>query len=120
MFQRGQARLVSEVVGSRSCPGLPFIICVTLSNLSNLFLKFYLCIYLCFRLHGVFVAAHRFWLVAANGGYSLVAVASLVAEHRFQSAVSVVVEPGLRYPRAYRIFPDQGSNPCPLHWQVNF
>ena len=42
-----------------------------------------------FWLHRVFVAVHRFSLVAASGGYSLVAVhdlliavASLVADHR--------------------------------------
>ena len=27
--------------------------------------------------------------------------------------------PGLTYPAVCRIFSDQGSNPCPLHWQVD-
>ena len=31
----------------------------------------------------------------------------------------IVVEYGLNYPKACRIFSDQGSNPCPLHWQVD-
>ena len=50
------------------------------------FLKIYLFIY--FRLRWVFVAARRLSLVAASGGYSvvvcglLIAVPSLVAEHR--------------------------------------
>ena len=26
---------------------------------------------------------------------------------------------GLSYPKACRIFSDQGSNPCPLHWQAD-
>ena len=32
---------------------------------------------------------------------------------------SVVVAHGLRCSVACGIFPDQGSNPCPLHWQEN-
>ena len=32
---------------------------------------------------------------------------------------SVVVVHGLSCPVACRIFLDQGSNPCPLHWQVD-
>ena len=31
---------------------------------------------------------------------------------------SVVVAQGLRCSAACGIFPDQGSNPCPLHWQA--
>ena len=31
---------------------------------------------------------------------------------------SVVVAHGLSCSTACRIFPDQGSNPCPLHWQA--
>ena len=32
---------------------------------------------------------------------------------------SVVVVHGLSCSTAWGIFPDQGSNPCPLHWQTN-
>ena len=53
------------------------------------FLKKFL--FISFWLHWVFIVAHRLSLVAASGGYSLVvvhglliAVASLVAEHRLQ------------------------------------
>ena len=49
-------------------------------------------LFMYFQLHWVFVAAHRLSLVAANGGNSLVAVcghliavASVVAEHRLSS-----------------------------------
>ena len=50
--------------------------------------------------------------------------ASVVAEHagsavvacRLQSTGSVVVTNGLSCSPACGIFPDQGSNPCPLHW----
>ena len=69
----------------------------------------------------------------------LIVVASLVAEHRLQacglqqlqhtgsvvvarglqSAGSVVVAHGPSCSAACGIFPDQGSNPCPLQWQAD-
>ena len=62
-------------------------------------------------------------LAAASGGYSLVAVcgllmavASLVAVER---AVSIVVAHGLGCSAARGTSPSQGSNACPLHWQVD-
>ena len=80
-----------------------------------------------------------FYLVAGSGDYSLVAVCSLlivvnspVTKHRLQGTwASVVVAPGsqstgsigvvhgLSCSVACVIFPDQGSNPCLLHWQTN-
>ena len=90
-----------------------------------------------------------FSLVAVGRGYSLVAVcglliavASLAEEHglsgadfsrlqqlwykgsvfaapRSKSTGSVVVVHRLSNSVACGIFPDQGSNPCRLHWQVN-
>ena len=32
---------------------------------------------------------------------------------------NLVVVHGLSCPKACEIFPDQGSNPCSLHWQVD-
>ena len=32
---------------------------------------------------------------------------------------SVAVVHGFSCPTGYGIFPDQGSNPCPLHWQAD-
>ena len=49
----------------------------------------------------------------------LTAVASLGAEHGLQSTGSVVVVHGLSCSKTRGIFPDQGSNLCPLHWQVD-
>ena len=68
-----------------------------------------------FQLCWVFVAAHRFSLVVVCG--LLVAVASLVAEHRLQSSQALVgfVVHGLNCPVACGIFSDQGLNPCSLH-----
>ena len=94
-----------------------------------------------------------FSLAAESGGYFLaamhgllIAVASLVAEHRLQahglrsctvrapelqhagsgvvvpriqSSGSVVVVPWLGCPETYGIFPDQGSNWCPLYCKVD-
>ena len=63
----------------------------------------------------------------------LIAAASPVVEHRLQGACSglscrgaqapgcvgsVVVSHGLSCPAVCGIFLDQGSNPCPLHWQA--
>ena len=62
----------------------------------------------------------------------LIAVAALVMEHkleglqapvvaalRLSSTISVVVTHGLSCPVACGIFLNQGSNPCPLHWQAD-
>ena len=75
-----------------------------------------MCLYWSSLLH-----ACRLSLVMVSGGYSLVvvgglliAVASLVAVHG-----SVDVAPRFRCPMAHGIFLDQGSNPSPLHWQVD-
>ena len=64
-------------------------------------------------------------LVVVHG--LLFAVASLVAEYRLwvcrlqclQHMGSVAVAHGLICPITCGVFPDQGSNPCPLHWQVD-
>ena len=47
------------------------------------------------------------------------AMASLVAAHGLQNVGSVVVAHGLSHSVTCGIFPDQGLNPCPLHWQVD-
>ena len=52
-------------------------------------------------------------------GGLLIAVASLAAELGLQSTGSVVVAHRLSYSTACGIFLDQGSNPSPLHWQVD-
>ena len=75
----------------------------------------------------MFIAVQTFFsLVAASGGYSVVAVcgllammASLVGEHRILSTTAIVVARGLSCFAACGIVPDQGLNPCLLHWQVD-
>ena len=73
-------------------------------------------------LHWIFVAA-GFPLAAVSRGYSLVAMhgllitaASLVCRASMGSVVLVL---GFSRPLACRIFPNQGLNPCPLHWQAD-
>ena len=53
------------------------------------------------------------------GARALGAWASVVVARGLQSADSVVVAHGLSCSAACGIFPDQGSNPCPLHWQAD-
>ena len=72
--------------------------------------KIYLFVYGC---AGPSLAAHGLSLVLASEVYSV------VAAHRFQSTGSVIVACGLIYPMACGIFPDQGSNPCPLLQQAD-
>ena len=57
---------------------------------------------------GSVVAAHR-----------LSRAASVVAAHGLSRAASVVAAHRLSCSSACGIFPDQGSNPCPLHQQVD-
>ena len=64
------------------------------------------------------VASRSYSLLAIRG--LLTEVASPVAEHGLWSVrASVVVAHRLSYPTACGIFLDKGSNPCPLHWQVD-
>ena len=90
----------------------------------SIFLKNYLFIYL--WLFWVFVSARGLSLVAANGGHSSLQCAglSLLRPLLLQStgssrAGSVIVAHGPSCSAACGIFPDQGSNPCPLHWQAD-
>ena len=85
-------------------------------NLSASVSFFKKCFY--FWLCWVFVAAAcRLSLIVVCG--LLTEVASLVAEHQLYSAGSVVVAHKLSLPAASGIFLDQGSNSCPLHWQMD-
>jgi len=61
-----------------------------------------------------------------NGGYSLAAACGLltvvtsVVEHGLWGMrASAVMAQEVSCPEACGIFPDQGSNPCSLHWQAD-
>ena len=65
-------------------------------------------------------------LVAASGGHSSSRCTGLSLSRPLllrgtgsRRAGSVIVAHGLSCSAACGIFPDQGSNPCPLHWQAD-
>ena len=100
---------------------MPLRVC--LGDWITLFKK--IIIYIYFWLHWVFIAMHRLSLVMAREGYSLVSVCryliamtSLVAEHRLQGVWFLGVAAWRSCPMTSGIFPDQGSNLWPLHRQV--
>ena len=73
----------------------------------------------------VFVSVREPSPVAANGGHSSSRCVGLSLSRPLllrstgsRRAGSVVVTHGPSCPAACGIFPDQGSNPCPLHWQA--
>ena len=82
------------------------------------FFNFWLC--------WVFVSVRGHSLVAASGGHSSSRCTGLsllwpllLRSTGSRRAGSVVVAHGPNCSAACGIFPDQGSNPCPLHWQVD-
>ena len=84
----------------------------------NLFTYFWLC--------WVFVSVRGLSLVAASGGHSSSRCAGLSLSRPIllrgtgsRRAGSVVVAHGPSCAATCGIFPDQGSNPCPLHWQAD-
>ena len=94
-------------------------------NISLLFiLFFYFIIY--FWLCQVFVSVRGLSLVAASRGHSSSRRAGLSLSRPLllrstgsRRTGSVVVAHGLSCSAACGIFPDQGSNPCPLPWQAD-
>ena len=86
------------------------------------FFNFYFYLWLCW----VFVSVRGLSLVAASGDHSSSRCAGLSLSRPLllqstgsRRAGSVVVAHGPSCSAACGIFPDQGSNPCPLHWQAD-
>ena len=88
------------------------------------FLKFICYLFVIyFWLCWVFVSVRGLSLVVASGGHSSSRCAGLSLSRPLllwstgsRRAGSVVVAHGPSCSAACGIFPDQGSNPCPLHW----
>ena len=100
-------------------PGKP---CEVFFFLINLFIYLFIYFWLCW----VFVSVWGLSPVAASGAHSSswCAGLSLSRPLLWQStgsrhAGSVIVAHGPSCSTACGIFPDQGSNPCPLHWQAD-
>ena len=87
-----------------------------------LFIYLFIYLWLCW----VFVSVRGLSLVAASGGHSSSRCAGLslawpllLRSTGSRRAGSVVVAHGPSCSAACGIFPEQGSNPCPLHWQAD-
>ena len=129
---------VNEWTLLSSCPSLPslpvcpqerfwrdyserienFHLCAFFKTIIYLFIYFWLC--------WVPVSVPGFSLVAVSGGHSSSRCAGLslswpllLRSTGSRRAGSVVVAHGPSCSAACGIFPDQGSNPCPLHWQAD-
>ena len=91
-----------------------------------LFFKIFIYLFIYFWLCWVFISVLGLSLVAASGGHSSSQCAGLSLSRPVllrstgsRRAGSVVVAHGPSCSAACGIFPDQGSNPCPLHWQAD-
>ena len=91
-----------------------------LNVMIHLFIYLFIYLWLCW----VFVSVRGLSLVTASGGHSSSRCAGLSLSRPLllrstgsRRAGSVVVAHGSSHSAACGIFPDQGSNPCPLHWQ---
>ena len=87
-----------------------------------IFIYLFIYLWLCW----VFVSVRGLSLVAASGGHSSLRCAGLSLSRPLllqstgsRRAGSVVVVHGPSCSAACGIFPDQGSNLCPLHWQAD-
>ena len=96
----------------------PFFFLFFFFNLINLFIYLWLC--------WVFVSVRGLSLVAASGDHSSSRCAGLSLSRPLLlrstgsgRTGSVIVAHGPSCSAACGIFPDQGSNPCPLHWQAD-
>ena len=88
----------------------------------NLFIYLFIYFWLCW----VFISVRGLSLVVASGGHSSSRCAGLSLSRPLllrstgsRRAGSVVVAHGPSCSTACGIFPDHGSNPCPLHWQAD-
>ena len=91
-----------------------------------LFIFIYLFLFIYLWLCWIFVSVRGLSPVAASGGHSSSRCAGLSLSQPLllwstssRHAGSVVVAHGPSCSAACGIFPNQGSNPCPLHWQAD-
>ena len=91
-----------------------------------IYLFIYLFLFIYLWLCWVFVSVRGLSLVVASGGHSSSRCADLSLSRPLslrstgsRRAGPVIVAHGPSCSAACGIFPDQGSNPCPLHWQAD-
>ena len=97
-----------------------------ISTLWPIYLFIYLILFIYLWLCWVFVSVRGLPLVAASGGHSSSRCAGLslswpllLRSTGSRCTGSVIVAHRPSRSAACGIFPDQGSNPCPLHWQAD-
>ena len=90
------------------------------------FFKKFIYLFIYFWLCWVFVSVRGLSLVAASGGHSSswctglsLSRPILLRSTGSRHAGSVIVAHGPSCSAVCGIFPDRGSNPCPLHWQAD-
>ena len=104
------------------CKSIPLFFLIT-SFFKILFI--YLFIYLFMSVLGLHLCARAFSSCGERGPLFIAAcgpltiAASLVAEHRLQTRRLSNCGSRAHLLRACGIFPDEGTNPCPLHWQAD-
>ena len=88
--------------------------------------KIFIYLFIYFWLCWVFVSVRGLSLVAASRGHSSSRCAGLSLSRPLllqstgsRRAGSVIVAHGPSWSAACGILPDQGLNPCPLHWQAD-
>ena len=115
--------LLLFLIGLECCLGIGIFFLFLIKPFLQHFLILF--IYL-FLLCWVFVSVRGLSLVVASGGLSLSRCAGLSLSWPLllwstgsRRAGSVIVAHGPGCSVACGIFPDQGSNPCPLHWQAD-
>ena len=106
-------------------PGSPLYLFFFLKDFMSMAFHLFIYLFIYLWLRWVFVSVRGLSLVAASGGHSSSQCAGLSLSRPLllrstgsRRAGSVVVAHGPRCSAARGIFPDQGSNPCPLHWQA--
>ena len=111
-------------INPRTVSAFPHWITPCCPEIVFFFFLIYLFIY--FWLCWVFVSVRGLSLVVASGGHSSSRCAGLSLSWPLllrgtgsRRAGSVAVAHGPSCSAACGIFPDQGSNPCPLHWQAD-
>ena len=104
---------------------------ISLNNFNSFFFflrnwRSFIYLFIYFWLCWVFVSVRGLSLVAASGDHSSSRCAGLSPSRPLllrstgsRRAGSVIVAHGPSCSVACEIFPDQGSNPCPLHWQAD-
>ena len=106
--------------------GATVLILLIISSSRLFFFFFLIYLFIYFWLCWVFVSVRRLSLVVVSGGHSSSLCAGLspswpllLRSTGSRCAGSVIVAHGPSCSAACGIFPDQGSNPCPLHWQAD-